>query len=487
MRSVHAHCLLMRRSFRFAALLSLYPMAGCVAGPDYHSPQPGALAVPATYSVAADQASSDNISRWWEHFDDPLLTRLIDEGGRANLDLAIALSRLRQARETLVQARSGNLPAIGASGGFRRNEALSGADSSTPATSLSVNADASYQVDLFGGRARSIEASRADVQASGFDYGSVILSVQAEIATNYMLARQQQAQLANARQSLANQDDNLQIARWRNQAGLVGSLDVELARTQRAQTAATIPQLESALNQSISRLGVLLGGAPGTLKADFAAIAPIPAGPVAIAVGIPADVLRQRPDVRSVERQLAAATARIGVAQAQLYPALSLGGTIASSAASFSSLFDLITGQVFANIAQTIFDGGNLRSKVRSARAGADGAFASYKKVVLSSLEDVENAIVALRTADQRQAEYRTALDAANNSAIIARAQYRSGLIDFTSLLSTENQLLSSRNSLAQAQYDHAAAAVQLYTALGGGWDGRTSALRPDGSTGQDK
>ena len=411
-----------------------------------------------------------------------MLTRLIDDGARSNLDLAVALSRLRQAREGLVQARSGNLPAISASGSASRNETLAGTTLAIPGgnggsgTSLSLAVDASYQADLFGGRARGIEAARASAEASGYSYGAVMLSVSSEIATNYLIARLQQTQLANARQSLANQDDNLQIARWRNQAGLAGSLDVEQARTQRAQTAASIPQLESSLNQSVSRLGVLLGGPPGTLRAELAAAAPIPIGPSSIAAGIPADVLRQRPDVRSAERQLAAATAQIGVAKAQLYPALSLGGTVSTGAGAVSSLFNVISGQVFASLAQTIFDNGRLRSQVRSQRAAADGVFSTYKQSVLGALEDIENAVVALQSADQRQSEFRTALEAATNSAIIARVQYRSGLIDFTSLLTTENQLLTSRTGLAQAQYDRAAAAVQLYTALGGGWDGQMPA-----------
>ena len=218
---------------------------------------------------------------------------------------------------------------------------------------------------------------------------------------------------------------------------------------------------------------MLLGGPPGARRADLAAAAPIPVGPASIAAGIPADVLRQRPDVRAAERQLAAATAQIGVAKAQLYPALSLGGSVSTGAGAVSSLFNVISGQVFASLAQTIFDNGRLGSQVRSQRAAADGAFATYKQTVLGALEDIENAVVALRAADQRQSEYRTALEAATNSAVIARTQYRSGLIDFTALLSTENALISSRTGLAQAQYDRAAAAVQLATALGGGWDGQ--------------
>jgi len=473
-------------SRNLGALTGFLALAACAAGQNYHAPAAAALSVPAAWSVPADQSAQAPLARWWEQFNDPTLTRLIDEGAKSNLDLALAMSRLRQAREGLIEARSGNLPTISGSGSASRNELLAGTGfggigvpgaigGST--TSLSLSADVSYQADLFDGRARSIEAARASAESSGFDYGAVALSVSSEIATNYLLARLQQTQLANARQSLGNQDENLQIARWRTPAGLAGSLDVEQARTQRAQTAATIPQFESSLKQSVSRLGVLLGQPPGVLRAELgpdpAGAAPIPVGPAVIAAGIPADALRQRPDVRSAERQLAAATAQIGVAKAQLYPALSLGGTVSTSASAVRSLFNVISGQVFASLAQTIFDNGRLRSQVRSQRAAVDGAFATYKQSVLGALEDVENAVVALASADQREGDFRTALEAATNSAIIARIQYRSGLIDFTSLLNTENQLISSRNSLAQTRYDRAAAAVQLYTALGGGWDGQ--------------
>ncbi|MFM9936519.1 MAG: efflux transporter outer membrane subunit [Novosphingobium sp.] len=459
-------------------LSGFFALAACAAGPDYHAPTTAAMSVPAAWSVPADRDDQGSLSRWWERFNDPILSRLIDQGTHSNLDLDVALSRLRQAREGLVQARAGNLPTISASGSASRNETLAGTPQTFAAvsgTSLSLSADASYQADLFGGRARSIEAARASAEASAQDYGTVMLSVSSEIATNYLIVRLQQTELANARLSLAYQDENLQIARWRNQAGLAGSLDVEQARAQRAQTSATIPQLENSLSQSVARLGVLLGGPPGALRAELATPAPIPVGPVSIAAGIPADVLRQRPDVRSAERQLAAATAQIGVAKAQLYPALSLGGTVSSNAGAVRSLLDVVSGQVFASLAQTIFDNGRLRSQVRARRAAADGAFATYKQSVFSALEDIENALVALSSADQRRSDYRTALEAATNSATIARVQYRSGLIDFTSLLNTENQLISSRTGLAQSQYDHAGAAVQLYTALGGGWNDQIS------------
>jgi NodT family efflux transporter outer membrane factor (OMF) lipoprotein len=308
----------------------------------------------------------------------------------------------------------------------------------------------------------------------------VLISIQAETARNYVLARLAQADLANARDALAIQDDNLEIAGFRVQAGLVSSLDAEQARASRAQTAASIPNLEASYNSFVSRLGVLTGQAPGALKAELEAVKPIPRGPAGVATGIPAESLRQRPDIRAAERNLAAATAQIGVATAQLYPSLSIGGSLDGGGSALSTIFDAITGRLFANIAQTIFDGGRTRSQIRSAEAAAQGAFLSYKQTVLTSLEDIENAIVALHSAQAREREFRVALDAANNQTLLARLQYRSGLTDFTTLNQAEASLLSARNGLTQAQADQSTALIQLYLALGGGWDSNVTPTAPE-------
>ena len=470
------------RWFRFGGLPGVLALCGCVVGPDYHAPTPTALHVPPRYSVASDQTPQTDKLRWWDQFGDPELSRLELAGLAANLDLAQALSRLRQVREALVQARSAAVPTITASGNYSHTQTIvAPAGANLSGDSLTLAADAAYQVDLFGGRSRAIEAARADADASRFAYGAVALTVQSSIANAYLQVRLQQTDLANARLAQTNQADNLQIADWRRQAGLIGDLDVELARTQLAQTIAVIPQNETALDQAIAGLGVLLGRDPGSLRAELAMPQPIPVGPASLAVGIPADVLRQRPDVRAAERTLGAATARIGVAQAALYPALSLGGTIGTGPGAFPNPFSVITGQAFAAVAQTIFDGGRLRSTVRAQRDATDGAFASYRQSVLIALQDVENAIVALRSANQRQVQVDLAQASATKSATLARQQYRSGLIDYAALLITENLLITARNGVAQARYDRAAALVQLYAALGGGWTDQ------DTVSGQDK
>ncbi|MCW3834726.1 efflux transporter outer membrane subunit [Sphingomonas canadensis] len=466
-----------------ALLLSLaLPLAGCASGPDYRPRGAAELGVPGSYSVTAPAQEREDLTRWWDRFDDPQLSSLIARGAEGNLDVARAVARLRQARESLVQARGQLLPGVTASGGYSRNLPVNGGGQA--GGSFSIGADASWQADLFGGNRRGVEAAQAGYQASGFDYAQVLTAIQAEIARNYVLARAAQAQLANARDALAIQDDNLQIAQWRVQAGLVSSLDVEAARAQRAQTAAGIPSLEASYNGFVSRLGVLTGQAPGALKPELEAVRPIPRGPAAVGVGIPADTLRQRPDVRSAERSLAAATANIGVAAAQLYPALSIGGSIDAGAASIGNVFDVITGRLFASVAQTIFDGGRLRSQVRAREAAAEDAFLAYKSTVLTALEDIENAIVALQAARTREGEYRVALDAASTQALLARDQYRAGLTDFTTLNQAEAQLLSARNGLVQAQSDGATALIQLYLALGGGWDSSVTPEAPPINTG---
>lgn len=479
----------MRRAYLLLACTTV--LAACSVGPDYRPKSAADLGVPDSWSVTAAPQAED-LTRWWSKFDDPVLGQLVEQAAAANLDVAQAVARLRQAREALVVSRSELFPSVSAGGGYNRTETLKGGgttitlpDGTVTTTngggrsSYSLGLDASYQLDLFGGVRRSVESSRAQYEAAGFDYATTLLSVQSEIARNYVLARVYQAQLENAKANLAIQDDNLEIAGFRVQAGLVSSLDVEQARASRAQTAASIPAVEEQYNAAVSRIGVLTGQAPGALKPMLAMPRPIPTGPDDVAAGIPANVLRQRPDVRAAERDLAAATAQIGVAKAQLFPALNISGSLDTNATSFGGLFDTITGGLFTGISQAIFNAGRLNAQVRSSRAAADGAFAAYKSTVLRSLEDIENAIVALHAAREREAEFTIAHDSATNSALLARSQYRTGLIDFTTLNTQEAALISARNGLVQARSDKATALIALYVALGGGWDSSVTPTAP--------
>jgi NodT family efflux transporter outer membrane factor (OMF) lipoprotein len=476
-------------------LLGTALLSACSVGPNYRPKSAAALGVPDAWSVTAAPTAED-LTRWWRKFDDPVLGQLVEQAAAANLDLAQAVARLRQAREQLVISRSDLFPSISGSAGYSRTEPIKGGGTTVTLpdgsvttvggsgrNNFSLGLDASYQADLFGGVRRGIEASRAQYEAAGFDYATTLLSVESEVARNYVLARAYQAQLENAKANLAIQDDNLEIAGFRVQAGLVSSVDVEQARASRAQTAATIPQIEQQYNAAVSRIGVLTGQAPGALKQLIAPVRPIPQGPDTVGAGIPANVLRQRPDVRSAERNLAAATAQIGVAEAQLFPALNISGSLNSSAAGLGGLLDTITGSLFAGLTQAIFNGGRLNAQVRSSRAAAEGALAAYKASVLTALEDVENAIVALNAAQERERQFAIAYDAANASAILARSQYRSGLTDFTTLNTQEAALISARNGLVQARSDKATALIALYVALGGGWDSAVTPTAPPRTT----
>lgn len=469
---------MIQRPFAFCLALAM-PLAACSVGPDYRPRSASELGVPDAYSVPADSRAREDLTRWWQRFDDPALASLVERAQAANLDVAQAVTRLRQARESLVQSRAAFLPTVGASAGYSRNVPVTGGSQGQSNGAFSLGGDVSYQADLFGGVRRGVEGARANYEATGFDYARILISIEAETARNYVLARATQAQLANARSALAIQDDNLEIAGFRVQAGLVSSLDAEQARASRAQTAATIPSIEASYNGYVSRLGVLTGQAPGALKAELEAVRPIPRGPAGVATGIPAEALRQRPDIRAAERSLAAATAQIGVATADLFPALSIGGSIDSGSNALSSVFDAISGRLFTGLAATIFDGGRRRSVIRSNEAAAEGAFLAYKQTVLTSLEEIENAVVALQTAQAREAEFRVALDAASNQTLLARLQYRSGLTDFTTLNNAEAALISARNGLTQAQADQSTALIQLYLALGGGWDSSITPTAP--------
>lgn len=441
-------------------------LSACTQGPDYLPQSAGDLAVPANYVGQIEGADATDIASWWTRFDDPILTSLVAQATAGNLDIAQAMARVEQAQMSLKQSRGATLAQVDASGGAGRNFNNQAPDSSSFSQSISAR----WTLDLFGGQKRSLEAARASYQAAGFSLGNAQAFVAAEVARNYVDLRSLQERRQIARASLETQDQNVRIAGWRAEAGLVSAIDVEQAKTQRAQTAASLPLLIQAEAQARYRLAVLTGKAPGALDDILTKSAPLPGAPPEIGLGIPADILRQRPDVRAAERELAAQTARIGVSKAQLYPSLSLSGSLSTSSTTLGGLGDLITGGLFANIAQVIFDGGQRKAAVRGQEAATRGAFAAYRSSILGALEDVENARAAEASAIERIAAFEDQVKAANNAALLARVNYRAGLVDFRTLLEAERGLLSANDGLTDARADRLSAAIQLYLALGGGW-----------------
>jgi len=453
----------------FALCVASFGLASCTVGPDYRPQSASELNVPGAFAGApATQDESADPAGWWEGFGDPLLSDLVARAIAANTDIEASKARLRAARAAAAGARGALLPSVGASASANRGTAINGP---VPAgESYQAGLDASWEADLFGGNRRAAEAAAANAAASEAGLQDVRRTITAEVALNYIEARNSQARLAVARANLGYQDDTLQIAGWRNRAGLVSAFDVDQARALRAQTAASIPALEQSYAAAANRIAVLTGAAPGTVTEELATPSVIPLAPNGVDPGLPAELLHRRPDIIASRSALAAETARIGVAEAQLYPALRLSGSISSSAFSAGDLGSSIIGNILGGITAPIFQGGQIRARIEGQRASADAALAEYRGAVLRALEDVENALVALDRAKERESQLLVAADAARAAAEYARLQYRSGLIDFGALLDAERSLLSAEDGRTSARAARATALVQLYKVLGGGW-----------------
>jgi NodT family efflux transporter outer membrane factor (OMF) lipoprotein len=474
----HCACVLRLGLVAAVALLS-----ACNAGPNYRPPSASTLKMPDRFQAGvAINAGLDEaeLARWWQGFEDPVLTGLVDRAFAGNLDVSAAAARLREARANLRGAQGQALPQAGISTSVSRSV---GADSNaridtTTGQAISTGGDitlyragfdVSWEADLFGGIRRSIEAARRTAEAREATLRFTQASIASEVALNYVDARLAQIRLRIARENLASQDETLELVGWREKAGLVSGLDVEQARQLRSQTAASIPTIEKDYTIAVNHIAVLLGETPGAVTALIDPPAAIPLAP-AIGAPIPASVIQRRPDVAQAERALAAEVARIGIETAQLYPALRLAGNFSGSDTSISDVISGGIGNLVAGISAPIFQGGQIRAAILGQRASADAAFATYRQTVLTAIEETENALKGQEAAGRREGDLAVSNEAASNAANYARLQYRTGLIDFQSLLDAQRSLLSSQDASANARAARASAAIQLYKALGGGW-----------------
>lgn len=453
-------------------ILLLIPLAGCAVGPDYIKHDPAA---PATWANAAGIGKtqhSGDISRWWQQLHDPLLSDLIDEALRNSPDMRSAQAKLREARARRDLADANLFPALGVSLGAGRSKGSAATGTGATGNLFNAGFDASWEPDVFGGQRRALEAAEADADATLANLRGAQVSLSAEVALNYVQLRSYQIRLDIARSNLATQRETLQITEWREQAGLVTTLEVEQARSNLQQTQASIPALSTGLTKAENRLAILLGKFPAALHDKLAAPAPLPALPNEIALGIPADTLRQRPDVQAAERAVAAETARIGQDTAALYPSFTLSGSLGWNAFTASALGagSSLAGSLSASIAQTIFDAGRVRSVIRAQNAVQEQAVIAYEKTVLNALEDVEDSLAVYANNRERELALQQAASSARTAAQLARQRYDSGLIDFQSVLDTERTRLSSEDNLASAETDELSALIALYKAMGGGW-----------------
>lgn len=469
-----------RRSF--GGLLSWFLLVhifGCAAvGPDYVPVDIKAAKAwnnGLTGGLTDKTASAAYLAAWWKALDDPILSGLMDRAVTNNLDLREARSRVREARAWRGISEADLYPALDASGGINRSRGSEETGSGQYRTLYAVGFDAGWELDLFGGVRRSVEAAAADLEAAEEDLRVVMVSLLAEVALNYVEARTYQARLAVSNENLKAQKDTHDLAQARFLAGLNDELAVHQARYNLESTRAGIPDLRTGLEQTLNRLAVLLGGHPGSIHEALEKPEPIPVAPLEVAVGVPAETLRRRPDIRRAERQLAAQTARVGEATAEWYPKFTLTGSI--------GLESLSSGDLFSTAARTLgigpgfswrlFDAGAIRRNIEVNSALQEQALIQYESAVLGALEEVENALKAYSEEQQRRTALEEATGAARRAEKLARDKYQAGLVDFSEVLDAQRSLLSLQDQLTQSKGTVTSDLIRLYKALGGGWEAR--------------
>jgi len=464
------------------ALLTALLLQACAAvGPDYEPPviaTPDAWAEQITEDLARGPDSA--LQNWWTVFEDPVLDSLIERCRAQNLDLLVATSRVRESRAVLAIAQGAKLPVaegeasaaatkqsddgplqqVAPPGGFESQDLLQ------------LRVDAGWELDVFGRVRRSIEAAGAQYQASVEDYRDVMVTLFAEVALAYTDARSAQQRIRYLQDNVATQRESLALAVDSFESGVSSRLDVAQAETSLAVTQALIPAVQASLNQSLNRLAVLLGQDAGSLRQELQAVGPVPAPGEAIGVGVPADLLRQRPDIRRNERLLAAQTAQIGVATADLYPSFSIGGFIGLQSRSAADLFDgsSVTWGLGTPIQWSLFDGGRIRSNIEVQDEKAQQRLLQYRNSVLGAIEEVENAIVGYNLSQTRKQLLGQAVSSAGEALDLVLVQYRAGLTDFNNVLVTQRELQTQQDHLVVAESDVVLDLIALYKALGGGW-----------------
>jgi multidrug efflux system outer membrane protein len=471
-----------------ALMVATVLLSGCAVGPDYQAP---IVSLPARWS--SDQTmqapGSTHPPRWWGRLNDPLLDALIDEATASNLDVATSKAKIREARYSLRQTTAGLFPSGTGSGSATRNKSstsavgndsiVSGGD---PYNQFQAGFDSSWELDLFGGTRRGVEAATRNLEASEDDLQATLLSLVGDVASYYVDARGYQARIALARRTAASQRETAALTRTKFEAGSASAVDVAKAVAQASSTEANVPSYEAAYAADVHRLGILLGREPLALTQALARVAPIPTPPMPLPKGIPADILLTRPDVRAAERRLAQATAKIGQAEAALYPSVSLTGSVSTSALKLGDLakYSSVSWSFGPSVSVPIFDAGKLRAAVGVSQAQRDQYHAAFRAAVLTALEDVENAIVSLNSERTRTGQLKDAATNYREAMRLSRSLYQNGSSSFLDVLDSERSLYSSEDSLLQSRVAIAKNYVALAKALGGGWDGAIDSTKPE-------
>jgi multidrug efflux system outer membrane protein len=454
-------------------------LTACAVGPDYVRPETKTAAAFGQLDASAHSAEAP-VAEFWRSFDDPELTHLVEGALASNTDLRAGLARLDAARALAGLSRFDYLPTVTAGADYTKSRASADQAPGVPrdqrdAELYSGGFDAFWELDLFGRVRRNAQASRADADAAAADLRAMQVSVAAETARTYFELRGQQEQLRVARRNADNQQQTLALTETRLNAGRGTRLDTDRARAQLAFTQSRIPALEAAVAAAAHRLAVLNGREPGALRAELEQATPLPALPATVAVGTPADLLRRRPDVQSAERELAAATARIGVATADLFPRFTLNGTFGTAATDLGDLFrrDSETYGFGPAVSWAFLDLGRVRSRIAASDSGAEVRLALYEGTVLRALEEAETTLVGFARARTERERLAESAAASSNAARLARLRFEAGASDFLQVLDAERTQLEAEDRLAQSGTRTAASLIAVYKAVAGGWDNR--------------
>ncbi len=462
------------KAFTTIAICALC-LSGCRTSP---TPPTASTEIPESHDWSQEldyglSTKPGDLSEWWKELGDPLLNRLIAASLKQNLDLRQGASRIREARAQRGIAEASRFPTLKTSGSAQKSKT-----GEAPASEVfAAGFDATWELDVFGRVSKSIEAAGADLAAVKESYYDLRISLLAEVALNYIEVRSFQNRLAIARENLKAQQETYRIAKARFDAKITSELDVKQAETNFLNTQSGIPPLEAGLKRAMNRLAVLLGRKPGALGKELSKEAPIPVGPAAIAVGVPADLMRRRPDIRKAERELAAQSARVGVAKADLYPRFTLSGNLSLQATDAAKLFSP-TGRKtsFGPAFQwNVFSAGSIRNNIRAQTEKQKQALARYEQTILLALEEAENALSAHAREHARRIPLSQSVATSQTAVKLADDQYKAGVKDFLTVLDAQRTLFNQQDQLAISDANIISNLIRLYKALGGGWNPNSS------------
>jgi NodT family efflux transporter outer membrane factor (OMF) lipoprotein len=460
------------------ASVSIAVLAGCAVGPDYKQPKTD---TPSQWNALDDGETNSPVAlaQWWKNFGDTNLDSYIVTAIQSNLTLRVAEARVREARAQKGIVSANLWPSVGAGGSYSKNRYSANTfPALPPGTDLSYNLydanfDAVWELDVFGGTRRAVQAAGAQIGSAEYSQRDVLISVLAEVARNYISARAYQERLKIARDNIKVEQDVLDLTSNRFENGLGNDLDVEQSKALLSTTESQIPSLEIGFDESVRALAVLLGQEPDALMDEMSAKKDIPITPPLVPVGLPSDLLLRRPDVQKAERDLAAATAQIGVAKADLYPKFSLTGIAGLQSVSAQNWYDWPSRywQAGPTVQWELFEAGSIVANIHVQNAKQEEALNTYQQTVLVALEDVENALTAYAKEQVRRESLSQSVEANQAAFDLSTQLYKSGLADFIRVLNSETSLFITQDALVESDQNVSQDLVQLYKALGGGWE----------------